>query len=168
MSNTDGAAAPDLTSVVKLDKTRDHGIYFPLHEGAHFDQDGFLFDHNGNLVEALLTHDKRNQLQAMHFKKAANAAAEKARRAFYEQAGVPSEKIEELVKVELPAAGAAAASGAIDLKAWARREITVPWPKVRDAAMKEFSLGSVKSADELREWMVDNKIVPASVLPANE
>lgn len=57
---------------LRLDRSRDAGQYFPpiSHpsvEGAvaHFEQDGFPFDHEGRLAEAFLTIEQKKKLDGM-------------------------------------------------------------------------------------------------------
>ena len=62
---------------ITLDKTRDYGTVFPPEQGAHYSQDGFYFDHQGDLVENewLMGEDGVKRLADMKKKAEASAAA---------------------------------------------------------------------------------------------
>jgi hypothetical protein len=157
----------DLKGLLKLDRKKDYGQVYPAENGAHYDQNGFLFDHHGALCVHLLGHEQRNKLQAMAMKKEADKAADKARQDYFAKQGIEGDKIAELTKLDQLPVPPAAAEGEIDLVAWAERKgPPVAWAKVRDAAMKEYSLGFIKSADDLRQWMVEEKKVSPAVLQA--
>lgn len=51
-----------------LDRSRPFGTVHPPYEGAHFEQDGYHFDVEGKLVEALLTVEQKNRLAAQKSK----------------------------------------------------------------------------------------------------
>lgn len=42
-------------TALKLDKTRPYGTIHPPHNGAHFDQDGILFDAQGHPLHEIAT-----------------------------------------------------------------------------------------------------------------
>ncbi len=155
-------AAPkiDLKELVSLDRGKPFGIVTPPHEGAHYDQDGFLFDQNGALVEALLTHEGRSKLQRLSFKKQADAAAAAAKREAYAKMGVSDAGQADIEAAAAPAASAAPAADGVDIIAWALGQKVYPWPVVRKAAEEAYHV-SVISADQLREWMQDNGMVAA-------
>ena len=47
----------------RLDKSRPYGQHCPPENGAFFNQDGFDFDHEGRIVEKLLSADQKKQLE---------------------------------------------------------------------------------------------------------
>lgn len=58
-----------------LDKSRSYGTHYPPYEGAYYQQDGFHFDNDGNVVEALLSPDQKKLLDERAAKSAAAKAA---------------------------------------------------------------------------------------------
>jgi hypothetical protein len=52
-----------MTKTVTLDKSRDYGTIHPPHEGAYYHQGGFYFDHDGKLVENLMTDEQRQKIR---------------------------------------------------------------------------------------------------------
>jgi hypothetical protein len=49
-------------STKTLDRSRPHGTVHPPYEGSHFEQDGFPFDAQGQIVESLLTDAQKAAL----------------------------------------------------------------------------------------------------------
>jgi hypothetical protein len=154
---SDAATSPkiDYKSLIKLDKKKAFGIVFPEEHGAHFDQNGLLFDQYGGLCDHLLKDEDRKRLEKMAHKKQADLAAERAKKAVYDKLGVSGESIE---KELTPVAKHKPEPDDIDLVAWAHGAKVYPWAQVRHAAQIQYGIGesSIGSAEYLRVWMTEN------------
>lgn len=142
----------------KFDKTKDHGIVTPPERNAHFEQGGYYFDQNGDLVEALLTDEDKARLKKDALNREADRAASEARAKFLEENGLAADDPDLAKKVIAVAQAAGAPVENIDLVAWAKAEKVYPFGKVRDAAFKQHNF-TATDARALVAFMVDNQIV---------
>lgn len=146
------------TAHIKLDHSRHVGKVFPPENGAHFAQDGLLFDAHGNLAVSAMDEDAHKRLKRSIVKKHADIEAEKARRAVYDQLGIQESDLEDASKAKniVAALAAPAADGELDVLAWARGEIRAEWFKVRAAAQRQFGF-AVDDKRHLLDRLVEEK-----------
>jgi len=150
-----------------LDRSKDFGIVTPPWEGAHFEQGGFHFDANGDVVQELVTPELTKRLENAAARATADKAADAARKAALKKLGLdPSDP--DLATKALDAVAASAANGGgdppeLDLVAWAKGEKPYPFAKVRGAALEQYDFVAT-DARALVAFMVDNsKIDQADV-----
>lgn len=144
-----------------FDKNKPFGQVFPPENGAHFAQDGFHFDVDGNLVEDMLTDADVKRLETLALEKKANAAAAAARAAFLKDNGLdPNDPnlTTKLIEVSAAAQQQQDAGGPVDLVAWAKGEAQYKWFKVMAAAKEQHSFVAT-DARALVAFLVDQKLV---------
>lgn len=137
-----------------LDRNRPYGeVHGEDTGGAYFDQDGFLFDFEGKLIEALLTSAQRDQIDKMK----AQAEAQASARAAYEQslraAGLnPADA----PPMEDPEAEPPAPSqeGTIDLAGWAMGTKRYHFFTVKSALLEQYNFSATNS-DAARKFLRD-------------
>lgn len=120
----------------RLDKTRPHGTVHGEH-GASYEQDGFLFNHEGHLIEELLTPELRDKLAAMAKKAAAKAPAEEG---------------------DGDDDGKGIDPDAINLELWLRGEAKYNFDAVRKEVKRRFGVWKTGKADVV-EVLVEEGIV---------
>ena len=142
----------------KFDKTKDHGIVTPPERGAHFEQGGYYFNQEGELVEEMLTPADRDRLKKEALNREADRAASEARAKFLEENGLTADDPDLAKKVIAVAQAAGAPAENIDLVAWAKAEAVYPFAKVRKAAQDKHNF-TATDARALVAFMVDNNLV---------
>lgn len=144
-----------LLKTVKLDKSQDHAIVFPPENGAHFHQNGFYFDHHGNLAPNMLAPESIEALKKADLRKKADAAAEVARKKFLEESGLDESDLEGDDALTKVIQIATAAADDVDLVAWAKGQKQYVFGVIRKAVSEQYSYqGSTKEA--ILNWMVEN------------
>lgn len=149
-----------------LDRTRDFGTVSGdniEHAGAFFEQDGFLFDVHGKIIEQYVTEAQRAELAARLRKEAALA---KARQAFVDDLGMSAE--DAAVAVSLSNLDKRD-DGAIDLAAWARGEKRYPVDKVYRLIRESYDQSPTNRGQAL-EILAEHGVIPpvsgASTIPS--
>jgi|HubBroStandDraft_4_1064222.scaffolds.fasta_scaffold81156_2 hypothetical protein len=151
----------DTATLVKLDKGKPFATVCPPENGAHFHQDGFYFDHHGNLAKEMLDADAHERLRKLENRKKADAAANEARKKFMEQSGLTDTDLEGEDAVSTIMQAATMDSKGIDLVAWAKGEKSYPFYAIRKAVKDQYSYAG-DTKDAIITWMVDNKKVTAA------
>jgi hypothetical protein len=148
--------------IVKLDRSKPVSTVVPPENGAHFFQDGFYFDHHGNLAPEMLDADARERLRKLENRKKADAAANEAKKKFMEQHGLSAADLEgEDAVNNVMQTIAAGGTGAIDLVAWAKGEKDYIFGAVRKAVKEQYSyVGDNRAA--IINWMIENKKISES------
>ena len=139
-----------------LDKTRSFGtIHGENEHGAHFDQDGFLFDATGALIEDAMDSVQRERLKQYL---AREEAISRAKAAFKEvMPDAPDEMVDRLITAEN--LEKAAQPGEIDLVAWGRMEKRYPFHEVTKAIRERFNQSPVNKAQAL-EILAEHGLIP--------
>jgi hypothetical protein len=154
-------------AMIRLDKSRPHGVVFPPENGAHYAQEGLHFDVKGNLVEAMLTHADKSRLDMTIAKREAEAAADKARQDALKKAGLTDDEIAVANTSRIAAQTGKAGDGDVDVKAWARGDINVPWFKVRKAIMDQFARDVDNQAAAI-EFLIEDGVISADQARTNK
>jgi hypothetical protein len=135
----------------RLDRSRDYGTYHPPDDGAHYNQDGYDFDHDGELVEHRLTAEQQERL-----KKKGPAAPPKP------PAPAPSHgkahHAKETVHDPEPDADG------LNLEAWLRGQEDYPFPDVQKAVKARYSVWKTAKRDLLLFLVEDQKLVETDAL----
>lgn len=109
-----------------LDRSRPYGtVHGEETDGAFFEQDGFLFDNEGLLLERLLTADQRKSLELMKAKRHAAEMAKEAYAAAMKDAGmtdVPPGAPPVIVSENAPPPAPEPGDAKVDLLAWMKGE----------------------------------------------
>ncbi len=123
-------------SILTLDRNRPYGeVHGEDTGGAFFDQDGFLFDFEGNLLEHLLDAKARAKLENMKATAEAQAAAKAAYEASLRGAGIsPADA------PEMPLQGEEDAPPAphVDLHGWVTGAAKYQFFAVKDALREQY------------------------------
>ena len=151
---------------IRLDKSRAFGVVFPPENNAHYAQDGFHFDANGNLAEEWLKPADRAKLDSLIARRAADAAAEKARIESLKNAGLDDKEIAVITQSRTTSEKPTDADG-VDLKGWARGEINIPWFKVRKAFMEKYSRDVDNQAAAI-DFLIDEGVITAETARTNK
>jgi hypothetical protein len=141
---------------IKLDKSRPFGVVFPEYEGAHFAQDGYHFDVEGRVVEALLTPELRKKMEAAQRVAEARAKADAAFTAALEEAGVDPAEVAPAKPARQPArdGNADGVTETVDLGKWLRGESKFQWFAVAGAIKQEYGRTVTNKADAV-DFLVD-------------
>ena len=156
---------------MKFDKTKPFGRITPPDNGAWFEQRGFCYDHNHQLIESLLTDDNKadmlkREAQAEKDREASAKAKEKAMQAdegkqdaLDEASGHKATPAPEPTEAAVHADKAKVKVGeeVIDLRAWALTGKKYSFPKVVRAA--EIIGISAQKKDDLIVELVSNAII---------
>lgn len=151
------APAPEPVIKITLDKSKPHGVVFPPENNAHFEQDGFYFTHQGDLVHDMLDEAATKRLKRRQAFARAEAARIAALRSALESEGLDGKEIDEVMK-EAETSGAAAiskASAQVDLIAWAKGQQKYVFGQIRKAFQDQHAKIIADKRDAL-EWLVDN------------
>ena len=140
----------------KFDRSKAHGIVTPPEQGAHFEQDGFYFTQEGELVEALMSPADKARVKNVALQREAARRAEDARLAFLAENGIAADDPDREKKVIEAARTIAESGGGVDLVAWAKGEKAYPFAKVRKAAEEKYSFTATDTRS-LVEFMIDAK-----------
>lgn len=150
----------------RLDKTRDYGTIHPAEiavgdttVAAHFNQDGYYFDHEGNLVEALLTPEQKKKLAA---KPAAAKAKTQAKPAAKPKADAGDEQEAEDASDEADGndeAKPAADGDELNIVSWLMGEIDYPVTAVREAVKKRYNTWKTSTRELILFLVEDQKVV---------
>ena len=148
----------------KLDRSRPFGIVTPPWENAHFEQGGFHFDVNGDVVKELITDELEARLQKDAARAKADQAAEKARKEALKKLGLDPNDPDLATKALDAVASGAATTGAgsddVDLIAWAKAEKQYPFTKVRGALAAEHNFLATDARAAVA-FLVDNGKIEA-------
>jgi hypothetical protein len=136
----------------RLDKSRDHGTYHPADGGAHYNQDGYDFDHEGYLVESRLTPDQHAHLAK---KKPAPSQAPKPPKA----AAAPKEEDDEANHE-----GGNAEADGLNLEAWLRGEEEYNFDAVRHAVKARYNVWKTGRRDLVLLLVEEQKLVGVDAL----
>jgi hypothetical protein len=130
----------------RLDKTRDYAMYYPDHIGAHFEQDGYVFDHEG---EFMVGHPNQKPLP------------EKKPQPAEKQPQAPKSK-----QQQTAAAPVAATEGddEINLESWLRGEADYPIGDVQRVVKERRHKWCTSKVDLILFLVEDQKIVDAGAL----
>lgn len=117
-----------------LDRNRSYGeVHGENTGGAFFEQDGFLFDFEGSLIEGLLDEAGRKRLNAMMAKKEAQELARQAYEDSLRAAG-----IDPATQPSFDEQDEEAPEAKVDLRAWIDGRAKYQFYAVRDAIKAEF------------------------------
>lgn len=165
----------------RLDKTRDHGTCHPPENDAVYSQDGFFFDRDGKLVEALLTPAQKEYLEAKAAQRAARAVKPEGGGDKPKSSGEPKTKPAK-PEAKTPAAQAAdeiddeqdfdgdgepkkpADDEELNIEEWLRGAADHPFPAIKAAVKQRFNVWKTGKR-ALLEFLVDEqKIVSREAL----
>lgn len=135
----------------RLDRSRDFGTYHGSSNGAVYNQDGFDFDQEGRIVEALLT-DEQKKLLATKKGPAPKPPAPAAK------VEAPAEE-----KPEPPPASEDTGDS-LNLEMWLRGEADYPFPAVQKAVKERFSVWKTARRDLLVFLVDEQKVVTSDEL----
>lgn len=130
-----------------LDRSRPFGTVHPPDQGAHYEQDGYPFDAQGKIVEALLTEDQKKALEK---KPPRPPAAPKA----------PKEP-------RPPNPGSASAGGGkddeggVNLEQWLRDQDSANFKDVRLAVKERYSVWETSRAEVVIFLVNEQKLLAA-------
>lgn len=145
----------DLLNSLTLDQARPHGIIFPPHEGAHFEQDGFHFTHDGKLLVEKLSkadHDRAEKMiKARQLREAADAAEMEAKAAG--AADGFTSTVKSLGTDNSKGGKTAAAKEPVDLQAWLNGK-GYRFSRVAEAAREKHSI-ICSDAESLRDALFE-------------
>jgi hypothetical protein len=140
---------------LRLNKALPYATCFPPENGAHYEQGGFYFDHNGDLVTHpdLLTPEAEDRLLLAERRAKADRAAAKARREALLEDGATEEEVAEAERE-----GALTPStydNGVDLVGWANNAKRYPFFKIKQAFRSQFAV-NVNTAEDGRNWLRSN------------
>lgn len=135
----------------RLDKSRDFGTYHPADQGAHYNQDGLDFDHEGYIVESRLTPEQKAKLA----KKPASAPHK-------QHAPKPPKPAKEPGEGE--GGGEAPTKDGLNLEAWLRGEEDYNFDHVRHAVKDRYSVWKTGKRDLILFLVDEQKLVEAERL----
>ena len=142
----------------KLDQRRPYGEVHPPGRNHFFDQDGFPYDHEGKLVETLLSDEQKKQIDEAQKRMAAERAAQKARRAALAKAGLTDDDDEDdddfddgdggrsdPGKKSKPQRGVRGEAPSSDperdaLIAWAQKKETAPFDQIQTTLRERYGI----------------------------
>jgi hypothetical protein len=138
-------------STTTLDRNRPYGeVHGENTNGAFFDQDGFLFDNDGNLLEHLLDDAGRARLHGIKAKEEAQARAKEAYEASLRAAG-----LDPASQPTMDAEGEVAPAPAkVDLHAWATGQAKYQFFAVKDAMKDQYGF-SPTNRDAAIKFLID-------------
>jgi hypothetical protein len=150
---------------LKLNKGLPYATCFPPENDAHYEQGGFYFDHNGDLVTHpdLLTPEAQEKLRLAERRANADRAAASARRAALLEDGATEEEV-----LEAEREGALTPStydNGVDLVGWANRAKRYPFFKIKQAFRNQFAV-NVNTAEDGVNWLKNNGYLE-TVAPAD-
>lgn len=143
---------------IKLDRDRHFGTTGgdPINYNgrvAMFCQDGLYFDNDGELIEEMLTKEKRREIEE---REAQNKALEQAKEAARESliaAGLDPDSID-LMAVKRKEPISKEDEAEIDLDAWAAGKLKRPWTIIRAAFKKQFNIAP-SNADAAKKILAE-------------
>lgn len=128
----------------RLDKSRDFGTYHPPDGGAHYNQDGYDFDHTGALVEDRLTEEQKERLKKKPTAPPPKPPAPAAHGKAHKKETVPDPEPD---------------ADGLNLEAWLRGEEDYPFPDVQKAVKARYSVWKTAKRDLLLFLVEDQKLV---------
>lgn len=136
--------------ITTLDRNRPFGeVHGENTNGAFFDQDGFLFDYEGNLLEHLLDDAARARLHGMKAKEEAQIRAKEAYEASLRAAG-----LDPTTQPAMDSDDEAPAPVKVDLHAWATGQAKYQFFAVKDAMKDQYGF-SPTNRDASIKFLVD-------------
>lgn len=146
---------------LSLDRNRPHGTVHGEHEfNAAYEQDDFLFDAHGEVIEASMDE---KAVARLHARLAEEAAIEKARTTFREaMPHLDEETVKRVISRDnlKPAED----DGSVDLRAWAMGEKNYIFGKVTKAVREAYNQSPVNKAQCL-EILAEHGVIPRSMAP---
>lgn len=141
---------------LKLDRSRHFNQTSPpapSPEGriAHFSQDGFYFDVEGNIIDGMMSAEDRARYQQMKIEMEAERKADEARRKAFAEAGIDPDSVTyKTVRAE------SNEPDHVDLRQWVMRKQRYPWARVRDAIREKYQFVAT-SGDAARRFLVEDR-----------
>ena len=137
-----------------LDRSRPFGTVHPPYEGAHFEQDGYHFDVEGKLVEALLTPEQKTKL------------AQKAKPPRPPAGTDGNSEPKQPVPPNPPQAGEGnkddgGDENAVNLEQWLRDEASAPFKEVRQAVKARYNVWKTAKTDIVALLVLEQHLVAA-------
>lgn len=150
----------EMLEAIKFDRKKPHGIVFPPHDGAHYEQGGLHFDNEGNVVESLLTDEDRKRLDRLAKQRAADKVADEARAAFLKEQGISEEEVraDPVAAVTKIAQAGAVDASEVDLIGWARGTVKYHFFTVRAAFEKQHHYTATDKKAAI-DWLIDNELI---------
>lgn len=137
-------------STISLDRNRPYGeVHGENTQGAFFDQDGFLFDYEGNLLENLLDDAGRARLHGMRAKEEARVRAKDAYEASLRAAG-----LDPTTQPAMDAEDEPPPPAKVDLHAWATGQAKYQFFAVKDAMKDQYGF-SPTNRDAAIKFLID-------------
>lgn len=151
-----------------LDRSRNHGTIHPPHEGAHYTQDGYYFDAEGKLVEALLKPEQKAALaKKASVPRPAPVAPPKP------AATPPNPNAQSPAGAEGVAPEGNAKEGeaggepdAVNLEQWLRDPASAYFKDVRLAVKERYSVWKTAKAQIVEFLVVEQKLLPPEEIDA--
>jgi len=137
-------------STTTLDRNRPYGeVHGENTNGAFFDQDGFLFDYEGNLLEHLLDDAGRARLHSIKAKEEAQTRAKEAYESSLRAAG-----LDPTTQPAMDSGDDAPVPAKVDLHAWATGQAKYQFFAVKDAMKDQYGF-SPTNRDAAMKFLAD-------------
>ena len=153
----------------QLDRSESFGEITPPDGLAHYDQNGFLYDARGVLIEARLSKEQKEKLKKLEARAKAAAEAERVRMATLKDLGFSEDDIanddEEANQAVTAEKARKSQPGEIDLRAWALGQISPSFDKVQAAIRDKYGKQCTKLIDAL-EFLSKEMKVPIKEMRA--
>lgn len=146
-----------------LDKSRDYGTQHPPEFGVFYFQDGYPFDQDGKIVEAMLTDPQKEALA----KKVSAAVAAKPPAPAVTKGKAPA--VEPKPESDTEPKEQTEPEGTEDglnLTAWLKGEESYPFPEIQKAVKARFNVWKTGKRDLVLFLVEDQKLVEAGELSA--
>lgn len=139
----------------KLDKSRPFGAIHPPYKGAFFEQDGYFFDHEGNVVAELLTPAQKAKLSAPAKPKPPEPAAKTG-------GDKPPVTGESDDKEEDGSEGGESNPNEVNLESWLKEgDKSQPFRVIQVAVKERYNKWCTSRVDLVTFLVVENKLIDA-------
>jgi hypothetical protein len=140
----------------RLDKSRSYGEHHPPENGAFYQQDGYNFDHEGYLVDDLLTDAQKERLKKLPPPKSGGGKPPKPAK---QQAAPPSEGGEG-GGGEPGGEGEGGDNADLNLTLWLKGEAEYDFADVQKAVKTRYHAWKTSKRDLVNFLVTDEKLVP--------